>query len=682
MSEYSSVGPRHRGAAQAAPPSASTRRVITVPSTFRKCPQCPTIFLDHLQLAQHLAQLHRDHQQERQCLRCQKHFVTYEDHTACEPCLHTLRHNVVPNKMTPEDTRHADSCLSTEMECGHCHQSFKSRALAELHCLSTGHDMERVTDTVNEKPKHEEGSKTTMKAEKSKDVSDLPGPASGVDPSANNNSYRSSSSKICQKTASKTSDSHLRRGRKRRLIRKNQTACEVCGDECGSVSSLYAHLRSSHPELFPFPCGVCERRFSLEASAREHERRHAFGELQCPACPLRFSRMSHLHHHTVHHHPDFTNFPCQYCGAVSPTVDALHSHIKIHHGDRLGLPASFTCEVCQETFHTGKALARHRFSRHPGTAECNICGAQVGRRYLSKHINAVHTKEKIHKCDQCDKDFYSRTSLTGHQKRQHGPRKHLCHLCGKGYVHNVELQRHLKAHRNQRDFKCDFCGRSFLKAVDLTYHRRSHTGERPHQCRLCPEAFIKPLGLRKHMLKHTTVKKVKRLKYSKKKIDELTSSVIEPDEEEVEGGVNTTPNLDHAQPSPQDLPDAQHLTQPIHGFPDPTAVPSPQPQPELQHLAPTDLQVQQLSVTDLDGNHLEGQLQLSQVVDDLSSGELLEMGPGLLLEATDVRGGHQGVVESGDVDEAKGGNEATENEVGQQSQPVQVIYVHFMDAAL
>lgn len=411
-----------------------------------------------------------------------------------------------------------------------------------------------------------------------------------------------------------------------------------------------------------------------------HECRHAVGELQCPACPLKFSHMSHLHHHARHSHPDFTDFPCQYCGAVRQTVESLHSHIKVHHGDRLGLPAAFSCEVCQETFHTGKALALHRFSRHPGTAECDICGAQVGRRYLSKHINAVHTKEQIHKCDQCDKQFYSRTSLTGHQKRQHGPRKHLCHLCGKGYVHNVELQRHLKAHRNQRDFKCDICGRSFLKAVDLTYHRRSHTGERPHQCRLCSEAFIKPLDLRKHVLKHTAVKKVKRLKYSKKKIDELTSSVIEQDEEEGEDGASV-PSLNHAQPSPEDLPDTHHLTQPIQVFSETTDVTSPQPQSELQHLAPTDLQVQQMSVTDLDSSHLEGQLELSQVVDDLSSGELLEMGPGLLLEATDVHDGHPSVVD-GDVGEGKGGSEATDSEVGQQSQPVQVIYVQFMDPSL
>lgn len=700
------MAPRQRGAVQGLQPPVSTRRVVSIPSTFRKCPHCPTIFLDHLQLAQHLAHDHQDHQQERQCPRCCKHFLTYEDHTACEPCLLTLRQNALPSKETRDPAILSDAGSSAMLECGHCHQSFNSRVLVELHCLSTGHDMNRITKKDREKMQY--------KAE-NKDVTGLSGKASAPDSepstiptSANSNSNNSGSSSnsssnninnistnensssrsrtnsSCLKKTSAGNSTRGRRGRKRRLIRKNQTACDECGDECGSASSLYTHLRASHPEMFPHPCGVCGRRFSLEASAKEHERRHTLGELQCPVCPLRFSRISHLHHHARQYHPDFNNFPCQYCGAVSSTVEALHSHIKVHHGDRLGLPAAFTCEECQKTFHTGKALACHRFSRHPGTAKCGICGAQVGRRYLSKHINAVHTKEKVHKCEQCGKDFYSRTSLTSHQKRQHGPRKHLCHLCGKGYVHNVELQRHLKAHRNQRDFKCDFCGRSFLKAGDLTYHRRSHTGEKPHQCRLCPEAFINPLGLRKHMVKHSAVKKGKRLKYSKKKIDELTSPVLEQDDEEELEGVSSGVNLNHTHPSPGHLPDPRHLPQPLQTFSDSVAagVASPQPQPVLQHLGPSDLQVQHLSVTDLDGSQLEGQLELSHVVDDLSSGELLQMGPGLLLEATDVRGGHQSVEGTGDAGECKAENEVAEGEVGQQSQPVQVIYVHFMDPPL
>lgn len=504
--------------------------------------------------------------------------------------------------------------------------------------------------------------------------------SSNINNNSRNNTGNTNSSRL--KKTNTGSGIRGRRVRKRRLIQKNQTACNECGNECGSASSLYSHLRANHPEMFPYPCEVCGRRFSLEASAKEHERRHTIGELQCPVCPLRFSRMSHLHHHARQHHPDFTSFPCQYCGAVCSSVEALHTHIKVHHGDRLGLPAAFTCEVCQETFHTGKALAFHRHSRHPGTAKCDICGAQVGRRYLSKHINAVHTKEKVHKCEECGKNFFSRTSLTGHQKRQHGPRKHLCHLCGKGYVDNVELQRHLKAHRNQRDFKCDFCGRSFLKAGDLTYHRRSHTGERPHQCRLCPEAFINPLGLRKHMLKHTTVRKEKKLKYSKKKIDELTSSVLEQDDDEELEGDASGASLSHTHNSPGHLPDPQHLAQPLETFTDSPEVASPQSQPVLQHLAPSDLQVQQLSATDLDSSQLEGQLELSHVVGDLSSGELLEMGPGLLLEATDVRSSHQDVEGTGVIGGCKGGHELTEGEVSQQSQPVQVIYVHFMDPPL
>ncbi|KAG7165053.1 Zinc finger protein 235-like 1 [Homarus americanus] len=667
------VEERQRGGESGMQFPSPTRRIVTVPAAFRKCPHCPTIFMDTAQLTLHLAQMHKDHQQERHCQHCRRRFLTYEDHTACDQCLQMLRQNALPSRVSSKVTV-AGSVTTSTFDCGHCHQNFNSRVLAELHCLSTGHSMDQITATVpNEKATEDSTPGKEMK-EGSAEIKDT--------------ATTGDTSSIVRKTkfGSKT-----RRGRKRRLIRKNQTSCETCGVECGSVSSLYIHLRSSHPALFPHQCGVCGRRFSLDASAREHERRHAVGELQCPACPLRFSRMSHLHHHARQHHPDFTSFPCQYCGAVTPTVDALHSHIKVHHGDRLGLPAAFTCEVCQETFHTGKALACHRSSRHPGTAVCGFCGTEVGSRYLSKHINAVHTKEKTHRCDKCGKDFYSRTSLTGHQKRQHAPRKHLCDLCGKGYVHNVELQRHLKAHRNQRDFKCDFCGRSFLKAVDLTYHRRSHTGERPHQCMLCPESFIRPLGLRKHMLKHTTVKKGKRLKYSKKKIEELTSAMSQEGREsgsrtsgaaEEPDRVNCT--KEEAVPlSETNLAPSPDLTQPLQVFSETTVVPAPLPEPqqhlqsELQQLAPSDLQVQQLAVTDLDNGQLEGQLELSQVVEDLSSGELLEMGPGLLLETTDVHSAHEEGMSGGD----EGREDTGEGEASQATQPVQVIYVQFVEEA-
>ncbi|KAK8742657.1 hypothetical protein OTU49_001607, partial [Cherax quadricarinatus] len=656
-------------------PPALTRRIVTVPAAFRKCPHCPTIFVDTAQLSQHLAQLHKTHQQERHCQRCRRRFLTYEDHTACDPCLQTLRQNSLPSRVGNETT-------AAVFDCGHCHQKFISRVLAELHCLSTGHNVDQIATSKIKEEAAERSTTGIMIKEQCAETKT--GIAIKKEPADKETTLVSATSNGGKKAKLR---SKIHRGRKHRLLRKNQTVCEKCGVECGSVSSLYVHLRTNHPAMFPHPCGVCGRRFSLEASAREHERRHAMGELQCPACPLRFSHISHLHHHARQHHPDFTDFPCQYCGTVTPTVDALHSHIKVRHGDRLGLPAAFACEVCQETFHTGKALACHRSSRHPGTAVCGFCGAQVGSRYLNKHINAVHTKEKKHRCDKCGKDFFSRTSLTGHQKRQHAPRKHLCDQCGKGYVHNVELQRHLKAHRNQRDFKCDFCGRSFLKAVDLTYHRRSHTGEKPHQCVLCPESFIQPLGLRKHMLKHIGVKKGKRLKYSKKKIDELTSSVIsqegEAQQEASEGRKVASSGKERSVPL-TDMhlpPSSPDLTQPLQVFPDTTLVSSPlqQPQqclqPQLQQLESSDLQVQQLAVTDLDGSQLEGQLELSQVVEDLNSGKLLEMGPGLLLDATDVRSAHEEGAAGGDGEGEAGEGDGTQ--VSQQ--PVQVIYVQFVE---
>ncbi|ROT62140.1 hypothetical protein C7M84_020028 [Penaeus vannamei] len=662
-----------RGAVPPSPaPQPPTRRVVTVPASFRKCPHCPTIFMDVAQLAAHLAAQHRDQQRERDCQRCRRRFLTYEDNTACDPCLMTLRQSALPSR---KGSGAAAGSAAAECVCGHCRQTFPSRVLAELHCLSTGHDLAQIGSAEEMKVKEEGSSRVAGNAGATGKAKEEPRGAGAPPPSASE----------ARKWAGKAKAS-----RKRRLTRRNQTTCEVCAKECGSVSSLYTHLRTAHPAMFPYECGVCGRRFSLEASARDHERRHAVGELQCPACPLRFTRMSHLHHHARQLHPDFTEYPCQYCGAVTPTVDALHSHIKVHHGDRLGLPADFTCEVCKESFHTGKALATHRSSRHPGTAECGFCGAHVGSRYLKKHINAVHTKEKTHRCHECGQDFYSRTSLTGHHKRHHAPRKHLCEQCGKGYVNNVELQRHLKAHRNQRDFKCDVCGRSFLKAVDLTYHRRSHTGERPHQCMLCQESFIRPLGLRKHMLKHTAARKGKRLKYSKKKIDELTSSVIchdaSPQEAEAHtpadvGGLGAGEVAPGSDQPPQHAPPSD-LPQTLQVFPSPSSLaasslaqPQPRLQTTLQQLTPSTLQVQQLAVTDLDGSQLEGQLELSQVVEDLSSGELLGMGPDLLLEATDVRG-------DDDVEGAMGEGGHGKRAAGEQAaQPVQVIYVQFVEDA-
>ena len=79
-----------------------------------------------------------------------------------------------------------------------------------------------------------------------------------------------------------------------------------------------------------------------------------------------------------------------------------------------------------------------------------------------------------------------------------------------------------------------------------------------------------------------------------------------------------------------------------------------------------------MSVTDLDSSQLTGQLELSQVVEDLSSGELLEMSPGLLLEATDVQVTDESVAGS-----ITNNTEAKKkvDETSQASQNVQVIYV-------
>ncbi|CAL4063985.1 unnamed protein product, partial [Meganyctiphanes norvegica] len=636
-----------------------SRRIVTVPDTFRKCPHCPIIFLNKVHLGKHLEKQHTQHHQQRQCQNCKLSFYTYEYNKICDECLTEIRKNIIEKTSKNYET----SSSISQLFCRDCNLKYPTKMILDLHCLSTGHNMDCGDKNFNIKQKELIGPENSSKLS-SKSIQ--------VENEIKDEFVMKDENHFLHKVnEDKTTSAEFQRKityrTKQYSNRKNNTTCEICGLDFHSKTSRYGHMRTEHPSHFQFECRICEERFIRESAAKEHEKHHVLGELQCPACSMRFIHMAHLQNHTKKNHPKFSNFPCQYCSSITPSVEALHSHIKIHHGDCLGLPDAFPCGICSEVFHTGTAVSAHRSNYHPGTTFCRICNSQVSKRYLKKHINAVHTKEKTHNCVSCDKIFFSRTSLNNHRKRHHAPRKHLCHLCGKGYVFNVELQRHLKAHRNQRDFKCDFCGRSFLKAGELTYHRRSHTGERPHKCSQCHETFVRPLALRKHIQnKHTENKKRKYLRYSKRKIDELASSVImesNRDENLQQHGRNhgtlgemAPINLESSQLSSIDLEKNQGLGQ---VFGNVNMVPNHRAQHSSDMTGLPSGDNQMLSIG-------SGQLELSGVVED----ELLEMSSDLLID--DVR-------ETTDEATAVGGlREVTAAADGQaQAQPVQVIYVQF-----
>ena len=82
----------------------------------------------------------------------------------------------------------------------------------------------------------------------------------------------------------------------------------------------------------------------------------------------------------------------------------------------------YTCDICEKVFKNKNGLKTHYNIKHDIGAlqpkACNICDKTlIGS--LTLHINNVHGKKKIHKCDSCSKYFSTLGSLKIHIKRVH-----------------------------------------------------------------------------------------------------------------------------------------------------------------------------------------------------------------------------------------------------------------------
>src|SRR5688572_29816826 len=86
-----------------------------------------------------------------------------------------------------------------------------------------------------------------------------------------------------------------------------------------------------------------------------------------------------------------------------------------------------------------------------------------------------------------------------------GEKSHQCQICQKGFYKSSHITRHAKIHTGDKPLKCQLCEFKTKHDGHLKIHVRTHTGDKPYFCLVCQKTFSKNSGLKRH--KKTTLKR-------------------------------------------------------------------------------------------------------------------------------------------------------------------------------
>lgn len=81
-------------------------------------------------------------------------------------------------------------------------------------------------------------------------------------------------------------------------------------------------------------------------------------------------------------------------------------------------------------------------------------------------------------------------------------KRFLCKHCPYSTNIKTHMKIHILVHSGERPHKCNICNRGFTQLHVLKRHMLIHTGEKPYSCKVCNKSFRQASHLKLHMCKH------------------------------------------------------------------------------------------------------------------------------------------------------------------------------------
>ncbi|XP_048000572.1 zinc finger protein 668-like [Leguminivora glycinivorella] len=281
--------------------------------------------------------------------------------------------------------------------------------------------------------------------------------------------------------------------------------CGECGKGFRRPAYLKKHVAQQHTKEQEHECPICERVFFHRSMYNTHVRRHneevrnPINQLFiCDLCSKHLKTKQALRRHLAIHEKT-RNIPCSLCPSVFHTKKGLRLHERNKHSEDKERRMLQQCPQCDR--------------------ECTTPAL------LRQHIRRMHTdRTKKYQCDHCKRFYWSKGEIRSHIVWSHAPSrgKRALFCCGREFRTRSRLKDHIAihhlGHERERIHKCDQCDKAFANKQVLTRHKKSHA-DFTYPCPECGLRFKSGAYVKVHQqLKHLNMTRaeIKALKQARK----------------------------------------------------------------------------------------------------------------------------------------------------------------------